>query len=151
MSKRRKNWFAVKSLYRTVVTEPPKVTDADYDPASDLIEERVVLIRARTADKALRLARREANRYAKEDVRTNPYGQQVVTRRLEILESCWLSDSPGDRREIWSSMSRMPSELTDAQLITMRFGPDEGDESLRLRKKFLNGLFSRMDLPRDQA
>ena len=139
MAKQRKKWFAAKSLYRSEISDAPQQTDAEYDPDSDLIEERVVLVRARSAKKAVKIAAIEAAEYVAANAYLNPYGQAVTWRQLDVLEVFQPFDAPGSGREVWSSMSRLPSELSDTQLIRMRFGPDESEEDLRLRKKFVFG------------
>ena len=144
MAKRSKSkkWFAIKSLYRTEITDPPRVTDADYDPEGTLIEERVVLVRARSHEKALLIAEAEADDYCRLNEHINPYGQRVVWGRLGSLESFKLFEAPGNLREAWSSMSVVPASLKDEELENQRFGPDEPAEALRLRKKYLNCRFS---------
>ncbi len=79
-------WFAVKTVYRSTAIGKPRVTDGDYDPDGTLVEERVVLLRARDHEDAIRKSEKDAKQYAKE-THTNPYGQSVVTRCLKAIES----------------------------------------------------------------
>jgi len=58
-------WFAVKTLYRTRVVGRPARRDAAYDGDANVVEERVVLFRARSFDDAIRKAEREARAYAR--------------------------------------------------------------------------------------
>ncbi|HEX7492150.1 MAG TPA: DUF4288 domain-containing protein [Candidatus Limnocylindrales bacterium] len=136
----KKSWFAVKSLYRSEIVGDPRVVDEDYDPDGTLVEERVIIVRAGSHEKALQKAEVEAERYRGEHV--NPYGQLVVWRRAEFLDSFRLFDKPADGREVWSMMTVVPSATTDEELAIQRFGPIESKKSLRRRKKFLNREFS---------
>jgi hypothetical protein len=136
----KKFWFAVKSLYRSEIVGDPRVVDEDYDPDGTLVEERVILVRAGSHEKALQKAEAEAERYRTEHV--NPYGQLVTWRRSEFLDSFQLFDKPADGREVWSMMTVVPSATTDEDLASQRFGPVESKKSLRRRKKFLNREFS---------
>jgi hypothetical protein len=136
----KKSWFAVKSLYRSEIVGDPRVVDEDYDPDGTLVEERVILVRADSHKKALQKAEAEAERYPSQHI--NPYGQLVVWRRSELLDSFQLFDKPGDGREVWSTMTVVPSAVTDEDLAIQRFGPIESKDSLRRRKKFLNREFS---------
>ncbi|HEX7592067.1 MAG TPA: DUF4288 domain-containing protein [Candidatus Limnocylindrales bacterium] len=136
----KKAWFAVKSLYRSEIVGEPRVVDGDYDPDGTLVEERVILVRAASHQKALQKAEIEAERYPGQHV--NPYGQLVVWRRAEFLDSFQLFDKPADGREVWSMMTVVSSATTDEDLAVQRFGPVESKKSLRRRKKFLNREFS---------
>src|ERR1035437_29821 len=136
----KKAWFAVKSLYRSEIVGEPRVVDEDYDPDGTLVEERVILVRAASHQKALQKAEIEAERYPGQHV--NPYGQLVVWRRAEFLDSFQLFDKPADGREVWSMMTVVSSVTKDEDLAVQRFGPLESKKSLRRRKKFLNREFS---------
>jgi hypothetical protein len=136
----KKSWFAVKSLYRSEIVGDPRVVDDDYDPDGTLVEERVILVRAVSHEKALQKAEAEAETYPSQHV--NPYGQLVVWHRSEFLDSFQLFDKPADGREVWSMMTVVPSATTDEELSIHRFGPIESKKMLRRRKKFLNREFS---------
>jgi hypothetical protein len=137
---RGKPWWVVASLFRTEIADPPRVIDADYDPDGMLVEQRVVLIRARSHRKALRKGRSEADKYCSKHV--NSYGQRVVWRRLKVLYSGPLFWAPGDGREVWSMTTVAPSSTTDKELETRLFGPDESKETLSRRKKYFNREWS---------
>jgi hypothetical protein len=57
-------WYAVKTLYRSEGLGRPTATDSAYDPAATLVEERVVLLKARSFQDAIRAAEKEARAYA---------------------------------------------------------------------------------------
>ncbi len=134
-------WFGVKTLYRTIVRGKPSVTDAAYDASGSLVEERVVILRARSHEEAHRRARAEATLYAK-DTHVNPYGQRVQARRLEISDSFELFDPPGNLVEVYSSAYVIPASVTDSQLMARALGPDESPAQRKRRKKYLNRTFS---------
>jgi hypothetical protein len=141
VAKRPKRWFGVKSLFRLEVTGEPRATDELYQPGGDLIEERVVIVRARSHKAAFRKARREAEKYSRE-VHVNPYGQLVTTRRVRQLNSFEMMQRPGQLREIWSANWVVPSTTSDSELVEHLFGPEETSESIDRRKIFLNQMFS---------
>jgi hypothetical protein len=133
-----KFWFAVKSLYRSEIAGEPRVVDEDYDPDGALIEERVVLVRARSGAAALSKGEAEADKYSASLAHVNPYGQKVTWRRVDVIEAYELFDAPANMNEVWSSMSVVPSVTTDTELEDRRFGADEPDDALHLRKKYLD-------------
>ena len=141
-ARRKKAWFAVKSLFRTEVTGQPRAIDEDYDPDGALVEERVILVRAVSHRRALRTAETEADKYCRPPKHVNPYGQQVVWRRVKVLCTFKLFEKPRDGREVWSLTSLMPSATTDQELEIHRFGPDDSKDTLRRRKKFFDRTFA---------
>ena len=134
-------WFAVKTVYRSTAIGKPRVTDGDYDPDGTLVEERVVLLRARDHEDAIRKSEKDATQYAKE-THTNPYGQSVVTRCLKAIESFELFDDPAEGTEAWSSTRVVPKSIPDSQIVDAVFGGLETKAQLKRRKKYLNREFS---------
>jgi hypothetical protein len=133
----KKRWYAVKSLLRVEAFGDPVGADDDYDPEGTLIEERVVLIRARSFEDALRRGEKEADAYAA-GAHVNPYGQVVRFRRLSIVEAAFVFPLDEKTPEVWSSTSVIPASVTDAELAVMRFGPSEGEDATRRRRKYWN-------------
>ncbi len=111
-----------------------------YDSHSTMIEERIVFIRARSFDEALKKGEKEARIYASNDVHKNPFGQQVRRRFLGDLDAFCLFDPPWSYVEVFSSMIILPNRLSDAKLARVHFGPIR--EHLGRRTKFLNAEFS---------
>ena len=130
-------WFGVKTVYRTSTVGKPRVVDSDYDNEGTLVEERVVLVRARDHAAALRKGEREAAKYARTS-HTNPYGQRVVTRCLKAIESFELFDDPDSLTEVWSSTRVSPASISNRQLEEVFYGPTEKKTQLWRRKKYLN-------------
>jgi hypothetical protein len=133
----KKGWFAVKSLFRTEVLGEPVGADEEYDAEGTLIEERVVLVRARSLDDALSRGEKEADEYS-EDEHVNPYGQTVKWRRIKILEASYVYPLDDKMPEVWSSTSVIPASVADAELEVQRFGPAESADALGLRRKYLD-------------
>jgi len=132
-------WFSAKTLYRVEVKGDPVALDECYDPEGTLLEERVILVRARSHEEAISKAEHEAEEYASAS-HFNPYGQEVIQRVLSCVETFELYDDPANRVEVWSSTSVISSSITDEDIITHRFGPAEDNRSKR--KKYLNQEFS---------
>ncbi|MDX9971954.1 MAG: DUF4288 domain-containing protein [FCB group bacterium] len=140
-------WFSAKTIYRLDVEGEPLATDRNYEPNATLIEERVVLIRARNHDEAIRIAEKEADDYPGEPY-LNPYGQKVSYRPFGRTETYELFDPPANRAEVWSSTSLLPGSISDDEIIEDRFGPIE--KSIKKRKKFMDQEFSGIVRPRRQ-
>ena len=135
-------WFGVKTVYRSSAVGKPRIIDNDYDPEGTLVEERVVLFRAKDHDDAIKKGEREAEQYVL-DAYTNPYGQLVVGRRLRTIESFELYDNPGERIEVWSSTRVVRKSVPNTQILEMFFGVTETKAQMNRRKKYLNREFSR--------
>jgi hypothetical protein len=142
VAKRPKRWFGVKSLLRIQVIGEPIGTDEVYAPGNDLIEERVVIVRARSHKAAFRKAGREARRYRRGWTHINPYGQLVAARRVRQLASFVMFRRPAELREVWSATRVVPSTTADSELTERLFGPEETSEALDRRKIFVSGMFS---------
>ncbi len=71
-------WFGVKTLTRWEAIGKPTNIDDNYDEEATLIEERIVLIKARSFDEAINKGEKEA----KEDLSEykNFYGQKIKQR-----------------------------------------------------------------------
>jgi hypothetical protein len=135
VGKKRKSWYGVKSLYRFEAHGEPTDADDDYDPDATLIEERVVLVHARGARKAIEKGRQEADRYDATFVYPNRYDQPVTVRRIRVLQ-IWPVGRPGVNREVWSATEVVPATITDKEMEDRRFGGDETKATRRRRKKF---------------
>src|SRR5262245_36715139 len=96
-------WFGVKTAYRTEARGRPKSVDSLYEPKTTLVEERVVLIRARGAKDAIRRAEKEARRYVRDMRYRNAYGERVRQRYLGACDVFELFENPGAGIEVFSS------------------------------------------------
>jgi hypothetical protein len=134
------NWYGVKSLYRTRVVGKPKEPDKHYDAQSTMVEERVVLIHARSFEEAIQKGEREARIYASNDLHKNPFGQQVRCRFLGNLDAFCLFEAPGSKVEAFSSMIILPDSISNVELASIHFGSIEKHPGRRT--KFLDASFS---------
>ena len=134
-------WYGVKTLYRTRAHGLPKSTDSAYDRAATLVEERVVLFKARSFQEAIRAAEREARAYARGD-RVNPYGQRVTMQYLGACDAFHLFYPPVDGAEVYSSTEVVPTAVRDVTIVKQRMGQVDTATGLKRRRKFLNREFS---------
>jgi hypothetical protein len=135
------NWYGVKTVYRTTAQGEPAETDKYFDPAATLVEERVVLIRARSFDEALAKGEKEARAYADGGTVQNRYGQRVKQRYLGVADAYEMSDSPGNLVEVYSKTELVPTSTPDAAVCANRMGTERARDRWR-RTKFLNREFS---------
>ena len=134
-------WYGVKTLFRIEAKGRPHATDRDYDSKGTLVEERIILVRARSHREAIWRAESEARRYAS-DSHVNPYGQTVRMRYLEGCDSYELFHAPRSVSEVFSSTYRIPESVSDNEVCERFLGPDDSEEDRRLRKRYLNREFS---------
>ena len=137
-------WFSVKTLYRWLVVGRPLNSDGDYDPDSALLEERVVLVRARSADQAITRAEREADKYASFTA-TNVYGQKIWIEYLGSCESFELVDEPGHGSEVFSSTDLINKKTPIKKLVDARLGKEEAANARQRRRKFNQLRFRDVD------
>lgn len=129
-------WFGVKTLTRWEAISKPKSIDENFDKDATLIEERIVLIKARNFDEAIRKGEKEAKNSLSEY--KNFYGQKVKQRYLEICDAFELFDEPNENGvELFSLIETVSSKVKDSILIENKFGKNQSPESFaRKREKF---------------
>ena len=135
------NWYAVKSLYRSCAVGRPVAVDRYYDPDATLVEERVVLFRARSFDEAIRKAEAEGRAYAASYDHANRYGQQVRQEYLDTCTAFELSDPPGPGREIFSSTEVVSRTTTPAAICRAKMRIQRKNQAWR-RTKFVDRRFA---------
>ena len=140
--------FAVKTLYRTEAVGPPTGWDPSFDDSLTLMEERVVLVKARSHAEAIRKGEREARYYAGAVPRTNPYGQRLKDRYLGAIDSSELFDLPVAGSEVFSTTSLVAKAVSDAELIGQRMGDAEPKATHQKRRNFLDSSLSGTAPPR---
>jgi hypothetical protein len=139
-------WFGVKTLTRWEAIGQPQTVDENYDDDSTMLEERVVLIKARTFDEAIRKGEKDANENSS-DYR-NFYGQTVRLRYLECCDAFELFEEPTQNGvEVFSSIETVSSKVKDSVLIDRKMGTKESIESFtQKREKFWNAeLLDKVD------
>ncbi len=133
--------FAVKTLYRSKVAGKPKVVDKYYNNIYDLLEERVVLVKARTFNEAIRKGEKEAVKYASFENHINPYGQKVVQEYIGGIDVFESYDEIKSNGEIYSYTQLIKSSLSNDKISDKIFGKEIKNER-KLRKKFCNRRFT---------
>ena len=137
-------WFGVKTLFRAVPTGNPLGRDPLYDPEVTLVEERVLIIRARSHNEALHKAKREAVRYCKAGPHRNPYGQRVAVRSLSPTDSFELFSAPASGSEVYSRTEVVPRSVSDSACATRMLGPKQEKASVHAsRRNVLDIAFSK--------
>ncbi len=129
-------WFGVKTLTRWEAIGKPKSIDENFDADATLIEERVVLIKARSFDEAIRKGEKEAKGNLSEY--KNFYGQKIKQRYLEVCDAFELFDEPNENGiEVFSLIETVSKKVKDSVLIENKFGKDQNPESFaKKREKF---------------
>ena len=105
-----------------------------------MVEERVVLVKARSGDDAIRFGQAEARRYSRSSHR-NPYGQRVRTRPLRCIEAYDINEPVRKMTEVYSSTQVVPRRVTDTAIVTRMFGPAESGRAHRSRRNILDISF----------
>ncbi|MHB1424692.1 MAG: DUF4288 domain-containing protein [Gemmataceae bacterium] len=121
-------WFSVRSLYRYIALGKPKYTNESYIPDATLVEERVVLIKARNDEEAFRKAKKEGTAYARSIQLTNGYGQRVRVRMLAMMDAYELFDSPGPGAEVFSTTEEIDASVGDEQIRERLIGFGESSD-----------------------
>lgn len=137
-AKKTTSWYGVRTLFRLVAIGKPKWTDRYFDPASTLVEDRVVLFQATDFDDAIHQAKAEARRYCKATRYTNIYGQRVQLRFLKAIDAfSMLDNQPRAGCEVYSSTAIVPTSVRDAGVVTRWFGKKERG-AWQARNKFIH-------------
>ena len=131
-------WYGVKTVFRKVAVGRPSARDSAFDRTVSLVEERVVLFKARNFDKAVRAAEKEARAYARRRY-VNPYGQRVVMRYLGACDAFELFDTPGATAEVFSTTEVVPKRISNRAIIDQRLGKHVNKRlDKRRRRNILN-------------
>lgn len=128
--------YAVKSLFRTRIVSGAGATQ------HSLIEERIVLYDAATADEAIALAEADAEAYAAAGEHLNIDGDRVITTSLGAYDAYALVEEPGHRREVFSSTFLFAAGDEDDAIVT-RLMPPAGEGEQRARMKFLRAAIAK--------
>ncbi|HEY2322591.1 MAG TPA: DUF4288 domain-containing protein [Thermoanaerobaculia bacterium] len=131
-------WYGVKTLFRTRAVGRPRATDRYFDPRMTLVEERVVVYRARSFDDAIVKAEKDAHAYAK-TTHENPYGQTVRMTCLGCFDAYELVDplSCESGFEVYSRTEVVPTTETDAAVRRRLLG-HETEAQTKRRRNVLN-------------
>ena len=130
----------MKTLFRIEPVGRPLGKDRIYSKSMTMVEERVVVVKARSADEAIRIGEAEARRYARQFHR-NPYGQRVRTRRLRCTEVYDINEPVREMTEVYSSTQVVPRGVSDSAVIRRAFGPTESPRAYASRRNILDICF----------
>ena len=126
VARRKLSWYGVRTLLRIAASGKPEKVDQYFNTSSTLVEERVVLFSAGSAEAALKLAEQEARKYCRRIRYTNIYGQSVRMRLLDATDVFSLFDGkPAPGCEVYSSTALVPQSTPDARVALERFGRPE--------------------------
>ena len=134
------SWYGVKTLYRSQATGPRRGTDRLYASNVTVVEERVILVRARSAREAIRKAEAEAKTYAADSHR-NPYGQRVRTRFLGVVDAYDMNEPLREQAEVFSTNEVVPRRVSDQAIIARQLGRAESARVFASRRNVLDISF----------
>ena len=128
-------WFGVKTLVRWEAIGKPDHVDENYDEDATLLEERVVLIKARNFQEAIGKGEREVIEYLSEF--SNFYGQKVKLRYLESCDAFELFEQPNRNGvELFSHLETVSRSDDDSEIIDRKMGNETPDSFVKNREKF---------------
>jgi hypothetical protein len=104
-----------------------------------VVEERVVLFRARSFAEAITKAEKEAKEYCNWKY-TNPFGQKVKTKYLGACDAFILLDPPKSGTEVYSGMNAIDPKISDSKVIESALGNEAAFKTTQ--RFFLNREFS---------
>jgi hypothetical protein len=139
-------WFAVRTLLHTRPVGRPRSRDASYRAVA-AVEERIVLLRARSAVEAVRLGAAEAKAYTQRSI-LNVYGQRVVSTLLPHVESYSLDARPGHGSEVFSSIEQIDPAESRHRIVRRKIGEAPHGPAARM---FLAGWIARTLMPASPA
>lgn len=119
-----KKWFCVKTAWKTEAKGRPQRVNELFRPDLASLEERCLLVRARTAQEAFRKVDREAKEYGSLSYQ-NIFGQTVEKRLLRRMEFYECEGEPGDLFEAYSQSHEVPRAASEKALEKIIFGRKE--------------------------
>jgi hypothetical protein len=133
-------WYGVRSLYRLAALGEPKHPDSSYIPGATLVEERIVLVKARSGEEALGKAEKAGKAYARSIRYHNGYGQKVRARMLKALDAYELTSPPGNGMEVFSTTEEIDTSVPDERICErpIGFGESLDKPDPWRRFKFIN-------------
>jgi len=131
----------VKTIYRTSVFGVPTVIDENYRDDLELLEERIITLKARNFDEAILKGEKEATKYAVETKYLNPYGQKVRQKYIGSIDAFELFDDFEANVEVYSTTFIIESSLTNSQVTNNLMGNVYKNDR-KIRTIFFNSEFS---------
>jgi hypothetical protein len=135
-------WFGVRTVYRLEARGRPVGRDASYSPSTTLVEERVVVLKARSVPEAIQKAEADARRYAAECRHRNPYGQRVRTRYIGYCDAYRSGQSLASGAEVFSASEVVPRRVSDRAVVRRLIGSHESKRATTERRNILDVVFN---------
>jgi hypothetical protein len=125
-------WFAVKSLLRSEAIGKPRTTKYPYDPKLTMVEERIVIFRARNEREAIKKAEREARRNLCRRAK-NMFGETITHRLIRSFDVYPLDCVPSDGAEVFYLWRAVSKDVPDKRVAQKFIG--EGPTPRKLQEK----------------
>lgn len=140
---RKEKSFGAKSLFITRISGRGKVK-ARYKSANYfLLEERIILVKGKDFNEAIKKAKKEAISY--ESIHENPYGQKVITKFLKCIDVFELYSKVGDLAEIYSINYLVNKKNRIKKILDQHYGNNFNEKlEKKLRQGFLNKEFNKL-------
>jgi hypothetical protein len=135
-------WFGVRTLYRIEAKGRPVGRDANYSPSMTLVEERVVVLKARSVQEAIQKAEADARRYAGDCRHRNPYGQRVRTRYVGYCDAYRAGRGIASGAEVFSASEVVPRRVSDRAVVRRLIGSHESNRATAERRNILDVVFN---------
>jgi hypothetical protein len=132
------SWYGFRGLFRV------RVVGAKSGVSS--VEQRVVLVRAKDFDDAIRAGEAEAKRYVKGGRWRNADDEVVTLKYIGACDVYVMDDEPGHGAEIYSHVLVVPHATSDDVLVDRFFGtsPEQARGSRKLEPDFERTLARRV-------
>lgn len=140
-------WFAVKTLYRSQTNDRPEKPDLFYDPDATLLEERILLIKAKSRAEAVHKAEREARDYARKGECENPYRQRISTDYIGYCDVFEIGGALADKTEIFLNTRLVSRRITDRKLARIYTTRAPQQQVKTKWKKFMNRDYTPKEKP----
>ena len=138
---KHQSWYGVRTLYRISAIGPRRGTDHLFTASMSLVEERVVVFRARDGKEAIRKAKAEARAYAASAHR-NPYGQRVRTRAIGVLDAYDINEKLREGTEVFSQTEVVSRKVSDATIVRRLIGQSETKREFSSRRNVMDIVFN---------
>jgi hypothetical protein len=135
-------WFGVRTVYRIDARGRPVGRDELYSPATTLVEERVVVLKARSFQEAIHKAEVDARRYVADCRHRNPYGQLVRARYVGYCEAYRADRRIASGAEVFSTSEVVPRRVSDKAVLRRLFGSHESSRATAERRNILDVVFN---------
>ncbi len=131
-------WFGTKTLYRWEASGKSSHTDRRFDGSATLVEERIVILKARNFNEAISKSEKEAQDYCSDQIFKNLYGESVSIRFLKCCDAFELFEAPDSNVEVYSNNFITDKQVKDKELVNRFLGKRETKMQKESRRRFMN-------------